>query len=160
MKRNELLEALNTERQFRAREVLQEFQFKGIKKIKTDKITDLEKEEELNYDQIMTFYSNLLRKEREAFEITKNKKLNDVEIWVKARKEEESKAMKKYCDEHGSKEMEQIQKAIEDRHMKELNSKKQLETAKVAYDNFKDKVMALRIKQLEEKREAYIKDLG
>jgi hypothetical protein len=44
--------------------------------------------------------------------------------------------------------------------MKELNSKKQLETAKVAYDNFKDKVMALRIKQLEEKREAYIKDLG
>ncbi len=160
MKRNELLEALNTERQFRAREVLQELQAKGIKKIKTDKITDLEKEEELNYDQIMTFYSNLLRKEREAFEITKNKKLNDVEIWVKARKEEESKAMKKYCDEHGAKEMEQIQKAIEDRHMKELNSKKQLETAKVAYDNFKDKVMALRIKQLEEKREAYIKDLG
>ena len=160
MKRNELLEALNTERQFRAREVLQELQAKGIKKIKTDKITDLEKEEELNYDQIMTFYSNLLRKEREAFEITKNKKLNDVEIWVKARKEEESKAMKKYCDERGAKEMEQIKKAIEDRHMKELNSKKQLETAKVAFDNFKDKVMALRIKQLEEKREAYIKDLG
>ena len=160
MKRNELLEALNTERQFRAREVLQELQAKGIKKIKNDKITDLEKEEELNYDQIMTFYSNLLRKEREAFEITKNKKLNDVEIWVKARKEEESKAIKKYCDEHGAKEIEQIQKAIEDRHMKELNSKKQLETAKVAYDNFKDKVMALRIKQLEEKREAYIKDLG
>ncbi len=160
MKRNELLEALNTERQFRAREVLQELQAKGIKKIKTDKITDLEKEEELNYDQIMTFYSNLLRKEREAFEITKNKKLNDVEIWVKARKEEESKAMKKYCDEHGAKEMEQIQKAIEDRHVKELNSKKQLETAKVAHDSFKDKVMALRIKQLEEKREVYIKDLG
>lgn len=53
----------------------------------------------------MTFYANLLRKEREAFEITKNKKLNDVEIWVKALKEEESKAMKKYCDEHGAKEM-------------------------------------------------------
>jgi len=81
-------------------------QAKGIKKIKNDKITDLEKEEELNYDQIMTFYSNLLRKEREAFEITKNKKLNDVEIWVKARKEEESKAIKKYCDEHGAKEIE------------------------------------------------------
>ena len=151
---------LNNERQCRAREVLQELLAKDIEEIKNDKITDLEKEEELNYDQIMTFYSNLLRKEREAFEITKNKKLNDVEIWVKARKEEESKAMKKYCDEHGAKEMEQIQKAIEDRHVKELNSKKQLETAKVAYDSFKDKVMALRIKQLEEKREAYIKDLG
>ena len=108
----------------------------------------------------MTFYKDLPRKEREAFEITKNKKFNDVEIWAMARKEEESKAMKKYCDEHGAKEMEQIQKAIEDRHVKELNSKKQLETAKVAYDSFKDKVMALRIKQLEEKREAYIKDLG
>ena len=50
--------------------------------------------------------------------------------------------MKKYCDEHGAKEMEKIQKAIEDRHTKELNSKKQLETAKGAYDSFKAKVMA------------------
>ena len=50
--------------------------------------------------------------------------MNDSEIWVRARKEEESKAMKKYCEEHGVKEMEQIQKAIEDRHAKELNSKK------------------------------------
>ena len=72
----------------------------------------------------MTFYANILRKEREAFEVTKNKKSNDVEIWVKARKEEESKAMKKFCEEHGAKEMEQIQKAIEDRHTKELNTKK------------------------------------
>ena len=159
MKRNELLEALNTERQFRAREVLQELQAKGIKKIKTDKISDLEKEDELNYDQIMTFYSNLLRKEREAFEITKNKKLNDVEIWVKARKEEESKSLKKYCDEHGAKEMQQIQKAIEDRHAKELNSKKQLETARLAHDSFKAKVMAQRMQQLEEKRSAYVKKL-
>jgi hypothetical protein len=112
------------ERQQRAREVLQELNTKGIKKIKGEKISEMEKEEELNYDQIMTFYTNLLRKEREAFEITKNKKMNDSEIWVRARKEEESKAMKKYCEEHGVKEMEQIQKAIEDRHAKELNSKK------------------------------------
>ena len=144
MNRNELLEKLNTERQNRAREVLQELQAKGIKKIKSDKISDLEKEEELNYDQIMAFYANLLRKEREAFEITKNKKQNDVEIWVKARKEEESKAMKKFCDEHGAKEMEKIQKAIRDRHTKELNSKKQLETAKSCYETFKAKIMGQR----------------
>lgn len=92
----------------------------------------------------MTFYANLLRKEREAFEITKNKKSNDVEIWVKARKEEESKAMKKFCDEHGDKEMEQIQKAIQDRHAKELNNKKQLEQAKSAHEVFKAKIMAQR----------------
>lgn len=108
MKRNELLESLNIERQMRAREVLQELQVKGVKKIKGEKISEIEKEEELNYDSIMTFYANLLRKEREAFEITKNKKCNDVEIYVKARKEEESKTMKKYCEEHGVKEMEQI----------------------------------------------------
>jgi len=104
----------------------------------------------------MTFYSNILRKEREAFEVTKNKKQNDVEIWVKARKEEESKSMKKYCEEHGAKEMEQIQKAIEDRHTKELNTKKQLETAKGAYESFKSKIMAQRNQQLEEKRKAYV----
>ena len=46
----------------------------------------------------MTFYKDLPRKEREAFEITKNKKFNDVEIWAMARKEEERKAMEKYCD--------------------------------------------------------------
>lgn len=124
--------------------MLQELQAKGIKKIKTDKIVDLEKEEELNYDQIMTFYANLLRKEREAFEITKNKKLNDVEIWVKARKEEEGKAMRKFCTEHGAKEMQQIQKAIQDRHTKELNSKKQLESASSAYETFKSKIMGQR----------------
>ena len=54
----------------------------------------------------MNFNSNLLREEREAFEISRNDKFNDVEMWVMARKEEESKAMKNYCDEHGAKEME------------------------------------------------------
>ena len=160
IKRNELVEELNMERQKSAREVLQELNTKGIKKIKGEKISEMEKEEELNYDQIMTFYTNLLRKEREAFEITKNKKMNDSEIWVRARKEEESKAMKKYCEEHGVKEMEQIQKAIEDRHAKELNSKKQLESAKDAFVNFKAKILAERTHKLEENRKVYVNNLG
>ena len=87
---------------------MQELAAKGVEKINGENIADLEKDVEVNYDQIMTFYANMLRKEREAFEITKNKKCNDVEIFVRARKEEESKAMKKFCEEHGVKEMEQI----------------------------------------------------
>jgi len=45
-----LVEELNMERQQRAREVLQELNTKGIKKIKNEKISEMEKEEELNYD--------------------------------------------------------------------------------------------------------------
>jgi hypothetical protein len=58
----------------------------------------------------------VLRREREGFEIQKNKKVNDVEIWSRAIKEEESLAMKEYCDKHGNEEMENIKKAIEEKH--------------------------------------------
>lgn len=51
------------------------------------------REEDLDYDQIMTFYQNVLRRERESFEVLKNKKVNDVEIWSRAIKEEECIAM-------------------------------------------------------------------
>jgi hypothetical protein len=54
----------------------------------------------------MNFYSNLFREERQAFEITKNEKFYDVEIWVNAHNEEESKTMKNYCDKHDVKELE------------------------------------------------------
>lgn len=45
----------------------------------------------------MAFYSKVLQKDREAFELNKTKKTNDVEIWTRARKEEEKLAMEKYC---------------------------------------------------------------
>mgnify|MGYP003345956917 CR=1 FL=1 len=68
--------------------------------------------------------------------------------------------MKKYCEDHGVKEMQQIQKAIQDRHAKELNSKKQLENAKGAYEVFKAKVIAQRTEQLDEKRKNFVDALG
>ena len=77
----------------------------------------------------MTFYANILRREREAFELNKTKKQNDVEIWTRAVKEEEKQAMEKYCAEHGKAEIEQIQKAIADRHARELQTKQNLKTA-------------------------------
>jgi hypothetical protein len=49
----------------------------------------------------MTYYENLLKKDREAFELNKTKKVNDVEIWTRAVKEEEKIAMEKYCNENG-----------------------------------------------------------
>jgi len=143
--KNELLDQLNVERQNRAREVLNELTIRGIKKIGREKISDLEvKEEDLDYDQIMDFYQTVLRKEREQFEVIKNKKMNDVEIWTRARKEEELSVMKKYCEEHGKEDLEHIQKAIEERHAKEVNVKMQLQSAKAAFTSFRQQMMEKR----------------
>jgi len=54
-------------------------------------------EKELDYENIMAFYANVLKKDREAFELNKTKKTNDVEIWTRAKKEEEKAAMEAFC---------------------------------------------------------------
>lgn len=65
-------------------------------------------ESELDYEQVMAFYSNILKRDREAFELNKTKKVNDVEIWTRAIKEEEKKAMEQYCQEHGQEDIQAI----------------------------------------------------
>lgn len=95
------------------------------------------REEDVDYDTIMTFYQNVLRREREAFEVSKNKKVNDVEIWSRALKEEECVVMKQYCDEHGNTEMENIKRAIEEKHTKELETKKALQSASDSFKSYK-----------------------
>lgn len=143
--KNELMDQLNRQRQVRAREVLQELLTRGIKKVGKDKIQELDKrEEDLDYDTVMTFYQNVLRREREAFEIQKNKKVNDVEIWARALKEEECVAMKDYCEKHGNTEMENIKKAVEEKHAKELQNKKSLESAADAFKSYKAKLIEMR----------------
>ena len=137
-KKNELQEELQKEMQLRVRYVLNELSQRGIKKVGKDRIVDLERrEEDLDYDSIMTFYQSVLHKEQEAFEVTKNKKVNDVEIWNRALREEESIEMQKYCEEKGNKEMENIEKAIRAKHSKELQTKKALESAFSAFNLFK-----------------------
>ncbi len=118
---NEALERLKKKQQERAKEVLRELTIRGIKQIGKDRIQNLEHgDQELDYETVMAFYSNLLKRDREAFELNKTKKINDVEIWCRAVKEEEKLAMEKYCAESGKEEFEKIQKAIVDRHAKEL----------------------------------------
>lgn len=127
---NDIMNRLNTERQKRAREVLRELSVRGVKQIGKDRIQQLEMQDaELDYDGIMAFYTHLLKKDREAFELNKTKKINDVEIWTRAVKEEEKQSMEKYCTENGQKEIEKIQKAIADRHAKELQTKVNLKSA-------------------------------
>lgn len=124
------MEQLNRQRQVRAGEVLSELLNRGIKKVGKEHIKNMERsEDDLDYDMIMNFYQNVLRKEREAYEVQKNKKVNDVEIWSRAIKEEESIAMKEYCAKNGKEEMENIRKAIKEKHAKELMTKKNLESA-------------------------------
>ena len=53
----------------------------------------------------------------------KKQKMNDIEIWTRARKEEEKNSMAAYCEKNGQVEVEKIQKAIEDRHAREVQIK-------------------------------------
>ena len=55
-------------RRIRAQEVLSELSRRGIKKIGTLKISDMERKGEFDYDEVMNYYHMLLRKEKEAFE--------------------------------------------------------------------------------------------
>lgn len=65
----------------------------------------MERKGEFDYDEVMTYYQNLLKKEKEAFEGEKQKKLKDVEYWARAVREEEKVAIEKYAQEHGEREM-------------------------------------------------------
>lgn len=88
--------------------MLQELKKKGITKVGREKISELESKEaaELDYESILSEYQGMQRRERENFEISKKKKMNDIEIWTRARKEEERKAMELYCKEHGQEEVQ------------------------------------------------------
>jgi hypothetical protein len=92
-------------RKIRAAEVLQELNRRGIKKIGQVKISDMQRRDEYDYDEVMNFYQTLLKKEKEAFEGEKQKKLKDVEYWARAVREEERLAIEKYAKEHGEEEM-------------------------------------------------------
>ena len=65
----------------------------------------MERKNEYDYDLIMVFYQNLLKKEKEAFEVEKQKKIKDIDFWARAVREEEKVAIEKYAAEHGEEEM-------------------------------------------------------
>ena len=106
--RNKLLEELELMRRIRAQEVLAELARRGVKKIGAVKISDMERKGEFDYDEVMSYYQMLLKREKEAFEGEKTKKLKDVEYWARAVREEEKVAIEKYAREHGEEEMKQI----------------------------------------------------
>ena len=131
--KNKLLDELELMRKIRAQEVIQELIRRGVKKIGNMKISDMERKGEFDYDEVMNFYQMLLKKEKEAFEGEKQKKIKDVEYWARAVREEEKLAIEKYAKEHGDEEMKQIQKAVRERHEKELKLKQSLEKAHSTY---------------------------
>lgn len=143
-------------RQIRAQEVLQELIRRGVKKIGSIKISDMERKGEFDYDEIMNYYQMLLKKEKEAFEGEKQKKVKEIEYWARAVREEEKTAIEKYAKEHGEEEMKQIQKAVRERHQKELKLKLSLEKAQSTYTKFRVAVMAQRKDQHENQMLAFI----
>ena len=100
-----MLDELELMRKIRAQEVIQELIRRGVKKIGAVKISDMERKGEFDYDEVMNFYQMLLKKEKEAFEGEKQKKIKDVEYWARAVREEEKTAIEKYAKEHGEEEM-------------------------------------------------------
>lgn len=48
--------------------------------------------------------------------------------------------MKEYCAKNGKEEMENIRKAIKEKHAKELMTKKNLESAQGAFASYKSKL--------------------
>jgi hypothetical protein len=67
---------------------------KGHKKINKDKIKDLQNyPERINYENVIEFYQQVIRKEREQIEEDKKKKMRDVELWNRALREEEKIAI-------------------------------------------------------------------
>jgi len=80
----------------------------------------------VDYDAVIEFYQQILRQEREQIEENKKKKLKEVELWTRALREEEKIAIEKYADEHGDKEIEQIQESIKERETAEQKEKQAL----------------------------------
>lgn len=54
--------------------------------------------ENMDYDSVMNFYQNLLKKEKEQFENEKQKKVKEIEYWARAVREEEKTTIEKYCE--------------------------------------------------------------
>jgi len=158
--KNKLLEELELMRRIRAQEVLQDLTRRGIKKIGNIKISDMERKGEFDYDDVMNYYQGLLKREKEAFEVEKQRKIKEVEYWARAVREEERAAIEKYAKEHGEAEMKQIQRAVRERHEKELKMKISLEKAQGSYALFRDVVMAQRRDQHEQKMQNFIKKQG
>ncbi len=151
-----LLDELDLMRKQRAQEVLADLLRRGIKKIGGVKISDMEKKDEIDYDTIMNFYQNLLKKEKDQFEIEKQKKVKDVEYLARAVREEEKVVIEKYCAEHGVEEMKMIQKAITERHQKELKQKQSLEKAFPVFLRFKEEIMTGRRRENQEKIKQFV----
>lgn len=46
---------------------------------------------------IMVFYANVLKKEKDAIEVEKKKKIKDTDFWARSMREEEKRVTEKYC---------------------------------------------------------------
>lgn len=137
----------------RATYVIQILASKGIKKIGKTKIVDMLNNQSLiKYDQVMTFYQNHMKKEKELIEENKKKKLKDVELLLRSQREEEKIVIEKFANEKADKEMEQIEKSIKEQEDNKNRDREALLTAKDFYEMKMAKFMEERNKVWAEKK--------
>lgn len=106
----------------------------------------------IKYDQVMTFYQNHMKKEKELIEENKKKKLKDVELLLRSQREEEKIVIQKFANEKADKEMEQIEKSIKEQQDNKNRDREALLTAKDFYEQKMAKFMEERNKVWAEKK--------
>lgn len=141
----------------RAIEIITILSQKGYRKVKKDRIKDLlVQQEKINYDDVIDFYQNVLKKERERIEEDKKKKMREVELWNRALREEEKIAIERFAAEHGAEQMKAIQESMRERQEKEQRDKAALRTAHAAFGKYMKSAMAKRHAQWEGKKAEYV----
>lgn len=110
----------------------------------------------IKYDQVMTFYQNHMKKEKELIEENKKKKLKDVELLLRSQREEEKIVIQKFANEKADKEMEQIEKSIKEQQDNKNRDREALLTAKDFYEQKMAKFMEERNKVWAEKKQVFI----
>jgi len=104
----------------------------------------------------MDFYQNLMKKEKEAIEESKKKKLKEVELWSRSQREEERMSIEKYAAEKADSEMDKIAESIKQKHESELRDKEMLSSAQDYYTSKMSKLMEARRNLWEEKKQAFL----
>jgi len=153
-----LEEALGRERKVKTVEVLNVLTGKGFKKVGKRSIDSLHKSEDLtdHYDEVIEYYKDVLRKEKEQVEEDKKKKLREVELWTRAIREEEKSAIEQHHKENPvDANTEAIKESMAKRRAAELREKQALESARGVFEAHMAEAMEGRRREWEQRRQDF-----
>jgi hypothetical protein len=132
-------------RKIKATEVVADLIRRNIKKVNGVQLQDYQSGKlEIDYDSVMSYYQDLIKKEKEAFDVEKQRRHREIQIWSRALKEEQKRQIEKFCEDKGAEEMAQILEAIKQRHERESGLKNAMASSYSSMKAFKDRQMEIR----------------